>query len=651
MTHVSAPHSPRASLSPTSQPSAAPSTAIAPSNAAERAESKRALGIVLRALDIPRGRLLAAIGAAVATLASSFALAAVSAWLVTRAWTMPPVLSLSVAVTAVRGLGVSRGVFRWLDRMFTHSVALRGVVSLRTRLFASLASQRSDSLTRLRRGDLLARLGDDAQEIGNHVINAVVPAWVSAAMLVIITLTLIPISGWAALAMFLSLVVANILAPWAALRSSMAAEEAVVTSRTHVTARAIDIVDDATALRLQGDLGEELRQLAQEHRTFDAAMDKAAFPAALAAGVVPLVMIPALVASVLVAGHAWTQGVHGAGVIGILLLLPLSAYEAAQALPAAASQLGRSRAAALRVVRAASNLDQRASHDGPSEAPQRGNIMAEAGIADSLKDYAQGGITDAPESEFTSDVISAGSGADALTSQEKPTDLTLTDLSAGWSADAPRVRNLSLHIPAGSRIAVVGPSGIGKSTLLATIAGLLDPVSGTVRIDNADISTMPVEQVRSQVVFFPEDAHVFSTSVRENVRVAQGRASDEEITAALEVVGLKEWIETLPAGLDTILGPDGTTISGGERRRLLLARAVIRSAPISLLDEPTEHLDAERGDALLSALLTPGDSSLLPAHGSALVVTHRREAIPAGTPVLEIHDTGATTYTEAPRCR
>src|SRR5690625_4456838 len=152
--------------------------------------STTALRRAERALEIPLPRLLAAVLAACATLASAFALAAVSAYLVTRAWTMPPVLDLSVAVVMVRALGISRGVFRWLDRMITHDVALRGVVSLRTNLFIALARRGDDTLTRVRRGDLLSRLGDDAQELGDHVIKAIVPGLVAVVMFVVVLATI-----------------------------------------------------------------------------------------------------------------------------------------------------------------------------------------------------------------------------------------------------------------------------------------------------------------------------------------------------------------------------------------------------------------------------------------------------------------------------
>ena len=533
-----------------------------------------------RALAIPPARLLAAVLAAVATLASAFALAAVSAYLVTRAWTMPPVLDLTVAVVAVRALGVSRGVFRWLERMLTHDVALRGVVSLRTSLFTALASRTDDALTRLRRGELLSRLGDDAQELGDHVIKAIVPALVAAVMLVVVLATFAPLSLPATAAMAASLLLAAVAAPRFAHRAAALTEQAVLTTRGDVTSHSLEILDDATSLRVDGRLDGALARLAAAQSAHDAAIDRAARPAALAAAAVPASMVLAVTGSLLAAGAAWTAGDLSAGQIGILLLLPLSSFEASTALPAAATQHARSRAAAER-------LDA---------------LIGEGGEGDDS----------------------------APVPAERPATATLTarDLTAGWSAEAPCVRGLDLDLAPGSRLAVVGPSGSGKSTLLATLAGLLAPLGGEVSSDAASL--------REAVTMFAEDGHVFATTLRENLRVVRRDLSDDEALAALSAVGLDDWLATLPHGLDTMLGPDGTTVSGGERRRLLLARAVVRRGPVLLLDEPTEHLDTARGDALLAALLTPGDESLVPASTTVVVVTHRPEAVPADTPVLRI---------------
>lgn len=578
----------------------------------------RALRHAEQALAIPRGRLLAAIAAACATLASAFALAAVSGYLVTRAWTMPPVLDLTVAVVAVRALGVSRGAFRWLDRMLTHDVAFRGVVNLRTTLFTTLAARPGDTVTRLRRGDLLSRLGDDAQELGDHVITAVVPGIVAAVMGVVVLGTVMPISVPAGLAMLAALLLATALAPTAAYRAALITEEAVVTSRSRVSASALEILDDATSLRIDGRLEAALEGLRRDQASHDAAIDRAALPGAVASAAVPLAMILAVTGSVLAAGAAWVDGGASAGLIGILLLLPLSSFEAASALPAAASQYARSRAAADRLAElTASAPDQAASAAAPTARPASRNRAVEV----------------RPAPARTDEVLTR-------------TDLCVQGLSAGWSAGSPRIRDLDLDLPAGSRLAVTGPSGIGKSTLLFTLAGLLAPLSGTITLDGQDITVPGAPTLRSRTTFFAEDAHVFATTLRENLRVVRGDLRDDEALAALHAVGLGEWMRTVPHGLDTVLGPDGTTVSGGERRRLLLARAVLRRGPILLLDEPTEHLDAERGDALLRALLTPGDETLLPASSTVIVVTHQTQAIPTGTPVLRISDDGCTRMEE-----
>src|SRR5699024_3100310 len=299
----------------------------------------------------------------------------------------------------------------------------------------------------------------------------------------------------------------------------------------------------------------------------DAAIDRAAVPSAVASAAVPLAMILAVTGSLLAAGTAWLDNGASAGQVGVLLLLPLSSFEAATALPAAASQYARSQAAAAR-------------------------------------------------------------------------------LPAGWPAAAPRIRDLDLDLRPGSRLAVTGASGTGKSTLLSTLAGLLDPLAGRVELDGHDLASLPGRQVRQGVVMFAEDAHVFATTVRENLRVVRADVDDASASAALRAVGLDDWVATLPRGLDTMLGPDGTTVSGGERRRLLLARSVLRRGPVLLLDEPTEHLDTARGDALLEALLTPGDESLVPASTTVVVVTHRLEAIPEHTAVLRIGDGGHTVLEE-----
>src|SRR5690625_1915679 len=319
-------------------------------------------------------------------------------------------------------------------------------------------------------------------------------------------------------------------------------------------------------------------------------------------------MILAVTGSLLAAGTAWLDNGASAGQVGVLLLLPLSSFEAATALPAAASQYARSQAAAARLGEIALPPTAPGPDDPAPDAP-----------ADTARE-----VTIDPDRAH----------------------LRAVGLTAGWHADAPRIRDLDLVLRPGSRLAVTGASGTGKSTLLSTLAGLLDPLAGRVELDGHDLASLPGRQVRQGVVMFAEDAHVFATTVRENLRVVRADVDDASASAALRAVGLDDWVATLPRGLDTMLGPDGTTVSGGERRRLLLARSVLRRGPVLLLDGPTEHLDTARGDALLEALLTPGDESLVPASTTVVVVTHRLEATAAQTAVLRIGDAGHTVLEE-----
>ena len=210
-------------------------------------------------------------------------------------------------------------------------------------------------------------------------------------------------------------------------------------------------------------------------------------------------------------------------------------------------------------------------------------------------------------------------------------------LAVGWPGGPVVVEGVDLAVEPGRAVAIVGPSGAGKTTLLLTLAGLLPPRAGVVRIGGDDPAELTSPERAARVVVTTEDAHVFGTTVLENLRVARGDVTPDEAAAALDRAGLGPWLAGLPEGLDTLLGPDARTVSGGERRRLLLARALLAPAPVLLVDEPAEHLDPATADALVSDLL--GDRTAPGGQQRGIVVvTHRLTPLAAADEVLWVED-------------
>jgi ATP-binding cassette subfamily C protein CydC len=294
---------------------------------------------------------------------------------------------------------------------------------------------------------------------------------------------------------------------------------------------------------------------------------------------------------------ATTQGVLTPVELAVVVLTPLAAFEAALLLPAAAVQVLRSRQAAVRII----------------------------GLLDAVGAQGPGGDGAGP--------VPATHEAAAATTRPA---LVATRLSCGWPGRPPVVRDLDLMLEPGRRTALVGPSGAGKTTLLLTLAGLLPPVRGQVTWAGRPIDRLTRQQAAAAVVMTAEDAHVFDTTVLENLRVGRGDVTPDEATGALEAVGLGAWLAALPDGLATVLGPDARRLSGGERRRVLVARTLLTAAPVLLLDEPTEHLDDVDGTVLRRLL----DGTLTPERG-VLVVTHRLAGLQGADEVILLDRAGS----------
>ncbi len=525
-------------------------------------------------------RMLAAVGLGVLSLGSALALAGVSAWLITRAWQMPPVVDLSVAVVAVRTFAISRGVLHYCERLATHDTALRAAGTARAQIYHRLARGPAAAAVRLHSGELVARVGSDVDELANVLVRAVVPISVAAVLALAATAVVAAISLPAAAVLAACLLIAGYVAPRLAGKAAATQEEVARQHHSDRDTSAMVALEHAPELRVAGALPGVIADAQRRHRAWADALDAAARPAAIAEAM-PTAAIGASVLGAVVAGIGLAHTVAPT-TLAVLMLLPLSAFEATTALPTAAVQLTRSRIAARRLLDLA-----------PPDQPKDGG-----------------------------EPVPARTGA------------LEADVSYGHP-NAVRLTRVELGLPPGARLAVTGPSGSGKTTLLMTLAGLLPPLDGRVLLGGTDIARFDEDELHRAVSFFAEDAHVFATTVRDNLLVARGDCRDEELTAALEAVGLGGWLAGLPDGLSTVLTGGAQALSAGQRRRLLLARAMISPARIVLLDEPTEHLDAADAERVLRDLLGP--NGLMSADRTVVVATHH---LPNGIGCRELSLTG-----------
>ncbi|MFZ1486582.1 ATP-binding cassette domain-containing protein, partial [Nostocoides sp.] len=216
----------------------------------------------------------------------------------------------------------------------------------------------------------------------------------------------------------------------------------------------------------------------------------------------------------------------------------------------------------------------------------------------------------------------APAGLDSASAGD-PASISWRRISAAWAADRPlALAPLDLDLPQGTHVSISGANGSGKSTALAVLARHLDPQSGRYDLGGRDALTLPLPTARGRIALVDDSPYLFASTVGANLRFAAPRPDqvcDGDLVAALQQAGLGAWYAALPDGLETRLGAGGRGISGGERARLALARAVLSRRPVILLDEPVAHLDAPTARAILADLLAAS------ADRTLVMVSHRED--------------------------
>ncbi|ROQ33160.1 ATP-binding cassette subfamily C protein CydCD [Streptomyces sp. PanSC19] len=535
-----------------------------------------------------KGRLVSALVLGGLALGSAVGLMAVSGWLISRASEQPPVLYLMMAVTATRAFGIGRAVFRYAERLVSHDAVLRMLADLRVSVYRRLERIAPAGLRRTRRGDLLARLVQDVDALQDYWLRWLLP--VGAALLVGIasagfTAWMLPEAG-AVLAV--GLLVAGVAVPAVGGALARRAERRLAPARGALATAVADLLRGCAELTVAGALRERIERTRDADRALTSIASRQAAATALGAGLSALVCGLTVAAAALVGVQAVRDGRLDGVALAVIVLTPLAAFEAVTGLPLAVQYRQRIKRSAERVFE----------------------------------------VLDAPVPVHEPETPAA-----------PPADPFPLEL-AGLSARHPGQERLALDgfgltLEAGRRVAVVGTSGSGKTTLAQVLLRFLDVEHGTYRIGGVPAGELDGDAVRRFVGLCAQDAHLFDSSVRENLRLAKVGADDEELREALGRARLLDWVDGLPAGLDTLVGEHGSRLSGGQRQRLALARALLADFPVLVLDEPAEHLDLATADALTDDLLraTEGRTTVL--------ITHRLHGLDAVDEVVVL-DEGQT---------
>ncbi|MFA7249510.1 MAG: thiol reductant ABC exporter subunit CydC [Dehalococcoidia bacterium] len=523
-----------------------------------------------------RGALGLALLAGAGAAACGIAPTAISAWLVARAAEQPPILSLMVAITAVRAFGIGRGGLRYLERLLSHDAAFRVLAALRHSAYARLERLAPSGLEAFRSGDLLARLVLDVDGLADLWLRVLLPyaaAAITAVGVVAFLWHAVPAIGGTVVA---SLLLAAAGAPLVVNTLTRRAERRIAPAQGRLAALAHDLLAGAPELLALGATPRQLRRFADLDADLASAEGRAASGAGAATLLAGLASGGATWVALFLGVAAVRAGMLDGVGLTVVVLTTLVAHDLVLDLAPASQHLPGLSASAERVLRVLDGVETAHEPESPAALPVG------------------------------------------------PYGLRIRGLCVRYPASARDViAGVDLDVAPGGRALVTGPSGSGKSTLAAVLLRFLDPSAGSIELAGSDatvaLSSLAGEDVRRAIGLCEQDPHIFDTTLAENMSIARPGASADEVREALRAAQLLDWVDALPAGLDTPVGEHGARLSGGQRQRLGVARALLAGFPVIIFDEPTEHLDEREGAAIARDLLAAT------AGRTVLVLTHRPE--------------------------
>ena len=495
----------------------------------------------------------------------------------------------------MRAFGVGRGCFRYTERLASHDVALRALAGARSKVYQRLERIAPAGVRQMRGGDLLSRLVSDVDAIQDLFVRGIGPPLVAAAAGSASVVLLLVIFAPAAAVLAIGLTVGGLVVPVSVAALSHRSAVSSAGERAELTDGLVDLITGGPDLLAFGADEAALAAFEAHDTRLRRLAGRRATVAALGAGGAQLTAGLTVWLVLLLAVRAVADGSLQRVPLAVAVLAALATFEAVNPLPAAATALVSARASAQRLFE----------------------------------------VLDAP------DPLQEPPVPTRLRRRSTAPHLVLSGVGVRYGDDAPwALDDIDLDLRPGRRVAVVGPSGAGKSSLAALLLRFRDPDAGRVELDGTALSSYADSDIRRVISGVPQDPHLFATTLAENLRLAKPDATSAELDRAAAGAHLLEWIEALPAGWNTYVGDRGSQISGGERQRLALARALLAAPAVMVLDEPTAHLDAETRAALTADILAAvaGQTTLLITHDldgledvDEIVVLDRGRVVERGT--------------------
>jgi ATP-binding cassette, subfamily C, bacterial CydCD len=504
------------------------------------------------------------------TIGSSVALIGVSAWLISTAAIATSVADLGVSVVATRLFGISRAVFRYLERLVSHNVTFRLLSRLRVWFYERLEPLAPARLMDYKSGDLLARVIGDVETLENFYVRVVSPSLTAVLVGLFTALffaSFYPTLAFVLLGFFLTL---GLILPLLAQLVSRKSGGRLITQRAALQSQLVDGIQGLPDLLAFGRAEDRAKLLAATGSAYGDSQKQMARINGVHSALGTLLINLGLWTMLMLVIPQVTAGNIKGVMLGTFALMTFASFEAVNPLPLAAQMWNSSREAAKRLF------------DVVDTEP----VISDRVISDQLP----------------------------LTNHQ----LQITNLTFSYpNTTTPALDRVTFDLQPSTSIAIVGPSGAGKSTIANLMFRFWEYESGEISLGGESLKSLNQDEVRKRLALVSQSSYFFNTSIRENLRLARPKITQEEMEAAARAAQIHEFITSLPKGYDTLIGEQGLRLSGGERQRLAIARALLKDAPILLLDEPTANLDPITEKQVLDVLFE------IMRNRTSLLITHR----------------------------